>query len=58
MMVCHEALSVIIVLTNINVELEPRRASDRRVDMFIDLGATFEDHNAVCLLDPAEETLT
>ncbi|KAF7792342.1 hypothetical protein EIP86_003378 [Pleurotus ostreatoroseus] len=27
-------------------ELEPRRASDRRVDMFIDLGATFEDHNA------------
>lgn len=30
-------------------ELEPRKIREGGVDMFIDLGATLEDHGEVCL---------
>ena len=38
----------VVILTFVS-ELEPRRTRDAGVDMFIDLGATNEDHGEVNL---------
>lgn len=43
---CFESSTIYIA--DLALELEPRRQRTDRVDLFVDLGATLEDHGEAC----------